>query len=457
MKDFFNAIQLAVSKFKKLNEPVRIISHLDADGLTSAAILISALQKQNIPLALSIIPNLTETIVQQLVLEKYKTYFFLDIGSGMLNEISNLKQKNIFVLDHHYPQDFQVNFQHINPHLFSLDGSQISGAGITYFFVKELDEKNISLAHLAIIGAIGDMHEKNGFSELMKIILDDAIKADKIEVKKGLRLFGTQTRPLSRVLLYSTDPYIPGITGNEIEIQKFLQELNIPLDKKLIHLNEEEIKRLITAIILKRLGSEKDPEDVIGNIYLLKQEPDESPTRDAKEFSTLLNSCGRMGKPSVGIGVCLNDKKSKQEAIKILTQFRTELINALNWFYLNKNTPSIIEKPNIVIINAENNIRSTIIGTLTSMISNSNVYPDNTILISMAYAEEEIKVSMRISGRNNNINLKNLLNKITNKFGIESGGHDLAAGSIIPLEKEQEFIKTAIQELTESFLKANPS
>ncbi len=458
MKDFFNAIQLAVSKFKKLDHPVRIISHLDSDGLTSAAILVSAMQKQDTPFSVSIIPSLTETILQELTLEKYKTYFFLDLGSGMLKEISQaLPQKNIFVLDHHYPQDFSPNFTHINPHLFNIDGSsEISGAGVTYFFAKELNKKNISLAHLAIIGAIGDMQENKGFSEITSLILQDAIAADKIEVKTGLRLFGTQTRPLHKILLYSTDPYIPGITGNEIEIQKFLQELNISPDKKIIHLTQEETKKLVTAIILKRLGSEQDPEDVIGSIYLLKQEPEESPTKDAREFSTLLNSCGRLGKPSIGIGVCLNDQKSKQKAIEVLQQFRVELVTSLNWFHSNRNTDAIIEKPNFVIINAENKIRPTIIGTLTSMISSSNLYPDNTILISLAYTpEQDIKISIRISGRNTSINLKQTLNNITQKFGIEAGGHNFAAGSIIPLEKEQEFIKIATQQLTETFLKTN--
>ncbi len=460
MKDFLDAVNLAVSKFKELNAPVRIISHLDCDGLTSASILSAAFQKQDVKFSLSIIPNLTETILKQLSLESYKTYFFLDLGSGMLKEIEEaLPEKNIFILDHHQPQDSLTNINHINPHLFSLDGSEISAAGITYFFAKELNQENIKLSHLGIIGAIGDMQGKNGFSEIVNLILDDAVKVGKIEIKKGLRMFGAQTKPLLKLLLYSTDPYIPGITGNESEVHKFLKELDISPDKKLTNLTEEETKKLVTAIILKRLGSEENPEDILGFNYLLKDEPDESPTKDAKEFSTLLNSCGRLGKSSVGIGVCLNDKSSKQKANEILAQFRIELITSLNWFYSNRNSSFIIEKPGFVIINAENNVRPSIIGTLTSIISNSNLYSTNTILISMAHTpEEDIKISTRICGRSKNINLKQLLNSITNLLGIESGGHNYAAGSVIPLEKEQEFIQLVIKQLgTESFLKANPT
>ena len=76
MKDFLDAINKTVSKFNELSSPVRMISHLDCDGLTSASILSAAFQKQDIKFSLSIIPNLTETILQQLSLENYKTYFF---------------------------------------------------------------------------------------------------------------------------------------------------------------------------------------------------------------------------------------------------------------------------------------------------------------------------------------------------------------------------------------------
>ena len=449
MKDFFEEIKRSVSDFRKINGPIRIISHIDCDGLTSASIMTAALQRENINFSLSLEPNLTETILKQLSLEDYKTFVFLDMGSGVLEKIKQyLPKRSIFILDHHHPQNMETQFHHINPHLFGIDGSiDISGAGIAYFFAKFLNEKNTHLAHIAMIGIVGDMQEKNGLSELNKMILDDAVKSGKLEIKIGLKIFGSQTKPLSKLLLYSTDPYIPGVTGNEEGVEIFLQELKISPDKKLVQLTQEETKELTTAIIIKRLGSEKNPEDVIGPVYLLKDEPEESPTKDVKEFSTLLNSCGRLGKYSVGIGACLNDPNSKQKAIDILFQYRLELINGLNWFYANRNSSVIMEKHHFVLINAENRIRSTIIGTVTSMISNSNLYPSNTILVSMAYTPEgEIKISIRTTSRSN-INLKEVLNTVTRRLGVESGGHDFAAGSIIPMEKEQDFINAVMETL----------
>ena len=195
-------------------------------------------------------------------------------------------------------------------------------------------------------------------------------------------------------------------------------------------------------IVLRRMGSEEKPEDVLGEIYTLVEEDELAPTRNAKEYATLLNACGKLGKASLGIGVCLDDKKSKEKAIELLLDYKREIIKSLNWFYSNRKTNLIIEDKNFVLINTENHLRDTIVGVLTSIISKSNLYNDNTILVAMAYTpDDQIKVSLR--GVNSNIDMKKLLGKINEKMSIEFGGHTAAAGCLIPLEKEKEFIEVA--------------
>jgi RecJ-like exonuclease len=166
-----------------------------------------------------------------------------------------------------------------------------------------------------------------------------------------------------------------------------------------------------------------------------------------KEFSTLLNSCGRMHKPSLGIGTCLGDKESYEEALKLSSQYKTELIESLNWFYKNRNSSSIIETPEVVIINSEDKVKDTLIGTVTSMISKSNVYKPETIIISLAHTiEQNTKISIRVSGYNTpDIDLKEILDNITQKMGYSAGGHNFAAGSLIPQEKEKEFINLVLE------------
>ncbi len=455
---FLEAVQNAVDKFKETKGPVRIISHLDADGLTSAAILIKALQREQRKFAVSIFRNLTKENLEEVNREKYKTVVFCDLGSGYLSLINEIiKDKDIFILDHHQIEKVKVNFVHINPLMYKVDGAtEICGAGVVYFFAKALNEKNKDLAYLAIIGAIGDVQEDNGFLGLNNEILEDA--KNKIEIKTGLRMFGAQTRPLHKVLEYSTDPYIPGISGDEKAVINFLDELDIKIKekdkfRKLINLSKDEIKRLSSAIIVKRINHGSSEDGVLGPIYLIKGEEDESPTRDAREFSTLLNSCGRLNKPSLGIGVCLGSKDSKEKAIDILQKYRKEIVNGLNWFYNNRKTSNVIEQNGFVIINAGENIRDTLVGTVGSVLAKSGIFPFGTIILGLASTiDGNLKGSIRVAGRTKGKNLKVILEKISKSIGCSAGGHDFAAGCLIPGDKEEDFIENAKNILAEEVI-----
>lgn len=451
-------IKAEAEVFKKLpDKHVRVISHLDSDGITAAAIITKALQREGLNFSLSIAKQIDQTLLDELGKEEYNCYLFTDLGSGYLSTIEKkLQGREVFIIDHHKPEEAKTGIHHINPHNFKIDGAtEISGAGVTYLFTKALNGQNKDLAHLAIIGAIGDIQEKKGFTGLNQEILDDAVTSGKIEVKKGLNMFGSQTKPLHKILEFSTEPYIPGVTGNEQGAIKFLNELGISIKdkegkyKKLIHLSEEEIKSLVTGIILRRIGSEKNPEDIIGDIYLLTEEAEESPTKDAREFSTLLNSCGRLKKPSLGIGTCLGNKKSRQEAISLLNEYKQELIRSLSWFYTNRGNEKITEKDGYVIINAEDNVKDTMAGTLASILSRSNLYGEGTIILSMANTiDGNIKASLRLVGISQKIDLRDIIKDIAKKVGIEeAGGHRQACGCLVPQEKEEEFIKSAEEAL----------
>jgi len=80
-----------------------------------------------------------------------------------------------------------------------------------------------------------------------------------------------------------------------------------------------------------------------------------------------------------------------------------------------------------------------LIGTIASILSNSALYEEGTIITTMANYDNKIKISSRTVGRNGR-NVREVLNQIILKIGGEVGGHDCAAGAIINQEKENEFI-----------------
>ena len=455
-EEFKEEAKKAAELFKQVdkNETVRVICHLDADGISACAILIKTLNLNNRKYSISTVQQIKDDVLVSLSKEPYKNIVFADIGAGSLEAIKKkLPDKRIFILDHHEydSKELPENITLLNPHMFDIDGGkEISGSGVVYLFCKNLNDRIEDFAHIAVVGALGDIQEKNGFSRLNDEILRTAINKGNIKVQKGLRLFGSQTRPIHKVLEYSTDPYIPGISGSESGAIQFLHQIGIEPKKgndwkKIVNLDEEEMKKLVTGIIMKRFGEDK-PDDVLGNVYLLPNEKEESPLRDAREFATLLNACGRMGKSSLGIGACLGDKKTQERAIRSLTDYKHEIVNGMNWYRDNKDSKDNIKGNGFVILNAGDMVMPTIIGTIASIISKSNEFKEGTFVLSMAQlVDGTTKTSLRIAGyRKQDADLSRLMQEITARIeGAVSGGHKQAAGALIPTDKEAEFIESA--------------
>ncbi|MBN2458587.1 DHH family phosphoesterase [Candidatus Woesearchaeota archaeon] len=450
--DFFNSIGR--------DETIKIVSHLDADGICAGSIMIAALNRLGRKYAISIVPQLQEKLISELASERYNAYIFTDLGSGQIGPISSMMRgSKVLVLDHHGIKDKRAlqeeDVMHVNPHLAGLDGStEISGAGVVFEFARRLDKENTDLAHLAVIGAIGDCQENRGFKGYNSQILKTAEMMGVIRTHKGLCVFGSQSKPLHKLLEYSFEPYIPGVSGSESGAVEFLRSINInPKQgnswKKLVHLTEKEMERLVAGIVMRRKNEDK-PDDVIGNIYILPGE-DEGPLRDAREFSTLLNSCGRMGKASIGIGACLGDQKMKRKAIKSLVDYRRELVSALRWFDANKNAKDITIDKGFMIINAKYSILPTMIGTVASIISRSNEIKEGTIVMAMARLEQkQTKISFRMAGRDRDgcPDLRAVAAKVAGHVNGQSGGHVNAAGAIIDTSREEESIMFSLQLLS---------
>ena len=416
-------------KLLKINNKIQIISHFDTDGITSAAILTKTLERLEKHFSTKIIKLLSkEEIVG---FPEDKTIILLDLGSGSLELLSKSKNK-IFIIDHHEISSLiPENITILNPHLIKFDN--LCSSELTYLVSREISSENKDLAYFAILGMIGDVMEKE-INKLRNSIIEES----NVIIKKGLLIYPS-TRPLDKSLEFSSRPFIPGITGNSKGIIELLNEAKIERIgnkyKSLIDLNDKEMKNLITAIMLRI--SPREISEYIGNLYLVKLF---NKIEDAREVSAIINACSRMGKPEIALLLCLGNNESRKKAERIYIKYRQEIISGLR--YIEKN--NFIYGKDYVIINAKDNINDTLIGTLASILSFSPIYKEGTIIITMAYNNDKIKVSARIAGRmNNSINLKKLMDSITSLLGgEESGGHCHAAGCTIKIENEDKFIES---------------
>jgi single-stranded-DNA-specific exonuclease len=421
------AIKKLVEDFleKTKNKEIQVITHNDTDGITSGAIIAKTLERLNKKFSIKIVKGIDEEVIN--ALPKDKVLLFLDLASNSFHYLEKIPTE-IFILDHHeIISEIPGNIKIVNPHINKSE--EISGAGICYLFAKELSEKNIDLAYLAIIGMVGDLMEKNPGK-----IYKQIIKESKVVVKKGLIMYPA-TRPINKVLEYSSDIYIPNVTGSVFGVSDFLKEIGINKIngkyKNLVELTNEETSRLITAISIRRTD-EGDTSDLIGNIYLINFF---NKLEDARQVSAMINACSRYGESGLALSFCLQNQTAKLRVDEIYAQYKQGIVKALS------SIPQLkkIEERNYLILNAEDKIKDTMIGTIASILSNSKEYEEGKAIIAMAYNKDKIKVSARMVGKSDK-NMREILNSVIEIVGGEVGGHHAAAGCLVRKDKENEFL-----------------
>ena len=475
--DLTETIKWFQDHLKKIEASVKIYTHLDADGLTSGAILGKALYRERIPFQISVLRQLErEEIIK--IAEKVQDYnnlvIFSDFGSGQYLELDDkLKNTPYIILDHHFPQNISdknddkikevyknSKHWHINPYFYDIDGStEISGAGICYFFAKALNENNLDLSPIALIGATGDIQNRgpnNTFTGLNSIILEHATKADLVEMVNDLNF--SPIKPINEAIAYSTDINLPGLSGNTSKMLKFLQTLGILMVnsdgniKTLNDFNQEE-KQKVTSGIIRYISLKLDvePSEIINkliiNRYILKNELVGSELHDLKEFSYLLNSCGRSNNGSLGIAIAMGDRKiAYKNAREQLIEYKKSLAQALSWIY---DENKIQLKEHIQFFFGEKVISENIIGTIASMLifSKSDIIDKSKPIFGCAKRKEEDVY--KISGRahesivKKGVNLSETIREALNLSNLEAlgGGHPPAAGTKVPVDKIDVFLE----------------
>ncbi len=429
-----------------------VVSHVDADGLTAAAIICSALERQNKDYKPLFFRQLDESALDEVADQGADLVIFTDLGSGMIQEICDRNLRAV-VADHHKPATSVARpLAHINPHLVGADGAtQLSGSGTSFLLARALATNpgsNDDLAALAVVGAVGDLQDmaSGQLLGLNRQILEIGSKAGAVSFSRDIKLFGRQTRPVYKMLEYSQDPYLPGLSGKEDSCIAFLKEIGIRLGgekwRRWIDLSQEEKASVVTAILRKGLRSGVSNiklERLIGEVYVLLNEREGTELRDASEYSTLLNATARYGHAGVGLAVCMGDReKAFEEAHTLLSQHRQNLVSGLRLVSEKGITPL----KSIQYFDAGDAIIDTIVGIVAGM---SFQMADRTMPI-LAFArtqEGDLKVSARGTQDlvRSGLDLADAMSRSARAVGGVGGGHNVAAGATIPAHASREFLE----------------
>ena len=437
----------------ELGHTIRLISHRDADGITAGAILAKAVAREGGSFQLSIVKQVSEELIDELARENREIYVFSDLGSGSMELIEKrLDFATVVVADHHPPEkeEFSKESHHlVNPVPFGANSVRdLSGSGVAYFIAKEMNERNRDLSYIAMVGAVGDMQEIDGTFHGMNLdIIEDGKEAGVLEVRKELRLFGRESRPLYQMLAYSTNPELPEITGDERKAIEWLRSKGFDPEIHYWQLREEEKRKLHDALVVHLIKHEAPKEAIdrlIGDVVVSPLYPEGDPRHEAREFATLLNATGRLNAGTLGVAICLGDEDAYRKARKMLEDYKREQIEARR--FIIQNWSMADEGEHAYVFYVGKNIRDTLVGIAANMAINAGlVKPEKPVIIIADSEEDEnlVKGSARTTEKalEKGYHLGEALKEVAEKLGGEGGGHAIAAGIRFPKGRIDEFIK----------------
>jgi len=402
----------------------RVISHNDADGLSSAGIICQALMRKGIHFHVTITPRLDAAVVDKVIetVEEKDLVIFCDMGSGHNEYVSRINNK-MLIFDHHVPVGDSPAEVLVNPHLVGIDGAtHISASGVCYLVAKEMDKDNVDLAGLAIAGAVGDkqlMNTVNGS------ILEEAINAGVISIHKGLKVGDGD---VAQVLEYTPEPYLD-ITGNAKKIKEFLDILE--LKGNVQELSDDDTKKLTSAVALK-LAKNASPEAIdaaIGDVYFLEHEL----VKNVYDMVSIMNTFGRMDKPGMALSICLKDDSHIEEVQEMVIEYHRSIVENIN-----RATDKLQHGKSICYLIAEDMKATGMIASTVVRYMN----PDMPF-VAINQVNDIVKVSARGTRAlvEDGLDLSFALREAANSVGGDGGGHNVASGAAIPPGTAEEFVK----------------
>jgi RecJ-like exonuclease len=207
--------------------------------------------------------------------------------------------------------------------------------------------------------------------------------------------------------------------------------------RTLSDLDEEEEKALINAMIRRGFPVQQ----LLNDIYTLDN------GYEIDEFSTVINACGRLGEPKKGVKILLEN--DLELADKISTKYGRKISSNLRYVENNKEDNEVIYERTIGVIDGKDNIEDDFIGTVTTITMSNGMF-DTPVVMGIAESDKDkMKVSSRASKEavEAGLNLGEVIEAICEEIDGEGGGHNIAAGAMIPEDQKEHFIERLNEEI----------
>ncbi|HEV8404509.1 MAG TPA: DHH family phosphoesterase [Nitrososphaera sp.] len=439
------------------NNEIAVVTHLDADGITSGSIIASALRRMGARCSVRAVSDMNVSVIEKMKSDNRDFYVITDLGGGWASHLRKALGNGWVVIDHHQIPDEEMltddGGQILNAWKYGIDGGRdVPAGGMAYMVATALERKNRDLSCVAVVSAVADRQDqgdKKSFVGLNTEILKTAQSLGLVSVDLDIMLTGRETRPLHEALAHTSFPYIDGLTWNSAASHALFKNAGIRLKddgrwRVLAEFTQEEKSAILDAIAKFVATSNRTStsvlNDLIGYVYTLVNEDKRSQLRDAREFSTMLNACGRIGKAGVGIAICMGDRNAMLGAgEEIVGSYRMTLRNYISSIFSEK--WRLVDDGKNAFVNGDGLLAEDMLGAVSSLLSGSPSLSGRLLFVRTLTKDGAYRFSSRkCLGCNSQTNLGLMMRHYAEVFMGAGGGHSAAAGCRIPSTALEDFL-----------------
>ena len=194
---------------------------------------------------------------------------------------------------------------------------------------------------------------------------------------------------------------------------------------------EDEEKDLLKEALIS-----VNPE-IFGDCYTL---PKETPMlKDLEEYSYILDACGKNKKQGLGLSIALGEREQALDAaLKLQCQYRDQVVKGLEW--VKREGAQQLES--IQYLYSEDKVLKSVMGTIASIGLSVQLLDNSKPVIGLSHLHNDIKISGRTTRDMvaRGVDLGQALRDSSANFNGTGGGHDIAAGAMIPYEAKDNFL-----------------
>ena len=285
------------------------------------------------------------------------------------------------------------------------------------------------MAPLALAGVIGDKQYIGGIRGYNKTLLDEALNNGYLTQKTAIKLSG---ETLSDALYYAIDPYYSGLSGNKKGIEKLMGSLRLEKTVKIEELNDNQKRQLHSTLMLSLI--KKGCQQNILDTVIRERYFSEMLHGELECFADLLDACGKGGNRGLGLATCLGDKDSFNKALSLEKEYKQTILDEL----LRLEKEGFEEKKSFRYFYSNNSSLGGVIGGIATNYLLDSKKP----LLSLVRNDNELHVSCRGNQElvSNGLDLGGAMKETATKLQGHGGGHQIAAGATIDVDKEDQFL-----------------